>query len=228
MTSAARPDWHAQSRAAVLDRLQATGAGLSSDEARERLARYGPNELPEAAGPSATMLLLRQVHSPLMYALMVSAFVAIVLGELEDGFVVLAVVVLNALIGFVQEYRAGRAIAALAELVAEPARVRRDGQWLEVRAEEVVPGDVVSVTQGDRIPADLRVLHAEGLRAQRGNADRRARPRGQARCRGGGVDPDRRAPGECSTRGRRSPPDRARASPWPPAAAPSWGGSRSC
>ena len=79
---------------------------------------------------------------------------------------VLAVVVLNALIGFAQEYRAGRAIAALAELVAEPARVRRDGAWVEIPAEQVVPGDLLEVAQGDRVAADLRLLDAAALRAQ--------------------------------------------------------------
>ena len=73
---------------------------------------------------------------------------------------------LNALIGFAQEYRAGRAIAALAELVAEPARVRRDGAWVEIPAEEVVPGDLMEVAQGDRVAADLRLLGAAALRAQ--------------------------------------------------------------
>ncbi len=101
-----------------------------------------------------------------MYALVAAAALAAAFGELADATVVLAVVVLNALIGFVQEYRAGRAIAALAELVAEPALVRRDGAWIELPAELVVPGDVLSVGQGDRVTADVRLLSAERLRAQ--------------------------------------------------------------
>ncbi len=135
-------------------------------EAQERLSRFGPNRLPEAAGPSAARLLLDQVRTPLMWALLAAGGLALALGEIEDGLVVLAVVVLNALIGFAQEYRAGRAIAALAELVAEPARVRRDGAWLEIPAEQVVPGDLVEVAQGDRVAADLRLLDAAALRAQ--------------------------------------------------------------
>jgi calcium-translocating P-type ATPase len=101
-----------------------------------------------------------------MYALVLSAAAAAAFGELEDAAVVLAVVVLNALIGFVQEYRAGRAIAALADLVAEPALVRRNDAWVQVPAEVVVPGDVLSVAQGDRVSADVRLLHAERLRTQ--------------------------------------------------------------
>jgi magnesium-transporting ATPase (P-type) len=150
----------------VLDSLGGEEEGLSGAQAAERLERYGPNRLPRVQGPSAWSLLARQVASPLLYALLASAAVAIALGELEDGLVVLAVVVLNSAIGFVQELRAGRAIAALAELVTEPAAVHRDGRWLEVPAEEVVPGDLVDLAAGDRVPADVRLLHADALRTQ--------------------------------------------------------------
>jgi magnesium-transporting ATPase (P-type) len=116
--------------------------------------------LPATKKPSALMQFLRQIRSPLMYALLASAALALVLSEVADGLVVAAVVVLNALIGFFQEFRAERAIAAL----AEPARVWRDAAWTEVPARRVVPGDLVAVGQGDRVAADLRVLHVEGLR----------------------------------------------------------------
>jgi hypothetical protein len=102
---------------------------------------------------------------PLICALLLSAGVAFALGDVADGAAGLGVVVLNALIGFVQEYRAGRAIQALARLVSEPARVRRDGQWTQTAAEHLVPGDVVAVESGVRVAADLRVPQARGLRA---------------------------------------------------------------
>jgi calcium-translocating P-type ATPase len=158
--------WHAAPAAEAASRLRADPEGLTSTEARERLDRYGPNRLPEASGPSAARLLLDQVRTPLIWALLVAGAAALALGEVEDGLVVLAVVILNALIGFAQEYRAGRAIAALAELVAEPARVRRDGAWMEVPAEQVVPGDLLEVAQGDRVAADARLVEAAALRAQ--------------------------------------------------------------
>ena len=166
MTSTGAHEWHARSGEAALEAFESGPGGLSADEARVRLERHGPNRLPQAAGPSAIGLLLAQVRSPLIYALLLSAAVAAGFGELEDAAVVLAVVVLNTIIGFLQEYRAGRAIAALADLVAEPALVRRDDAWIQVPAELVVPGDVMSVAQGDRVSADVRLLRAERLRTQ--------------------------------------------------------------
>ena len=139
----------------------------------------------------------------------------------------LAVVVLNALIGFAQEYRAGRAIAALAELVAEPARVRRDGAWVEIPAEEVVPGDLVEVAQGDRVAADLRLLDAAALRAQEAALTGESEP----------VDKDVTAVpadapladgGACSTPAPSWPRAAVAASPWRPACTPNWVASRRC
>jgi len=138
---------------------------LTTAEAQRRLAEHGPNALSRQRGPSAWQVLLRQCTSPLIYALVASAAVAFALGDVPDGTVVLAVVALNALIGFVQEYRAGRAIQALAQLVSEPARVRRDGRWTQADADALVPGDVVSLEAGARVVADLRILQARGLRA---------------------------------------------------------------
>jgi magnesium-transporting ATPase (P-type) len=145
--------WHARAEADVLRTLDTTAEGLSSEEARSRQVRYGPNRLPVTKGPSAFALLAEQVTSPLMYALVASAAVAFAFGEVEDGVVVLAVVILNSLIGFGQEYRAGQAIAALSTLIAEPAHVRRATEWVELPAEELVPGDMVAVTEGERITA---------------------------------------------------------------------------
>jgi calcium-translocating P-type ATPase len=160
------PDWHAASQERVLAHLDATASGLTSAQAAERLARAGANQLPQSAGPSASALLVGQLRTPLMGALIAAGVAALALGELEDGIVVLAVVTLNALIGFFQEYRAGRAIAALSHMVAEPATVRRDGVWTRIPADRLVPGDIVEVAQGDRVAADLRLLGASALRAQ--------------------------------------------------------------
>jgi magnesium-transporting ATPase (P-type) len=163
--SGAVPDWHAASAEDVLAQLKSRRHGLTVDEAGRRLQHYGPNRLTRQEGPSAWVVLVRQLANPLIYALLLSAGVAFALGDVPDGAVVLGVVVLNAVIGFVQEYRAERAIQALARLVSEPARVRRDGQWTQAAAEHLVPGDVVAVEAGVRVAADLRLLQARGLRA---------------------------------------------------------------
>ena len=157
--------WHATPADEVLARLESRPDGLTIVEAQRRLAEHGPNALARQRGPSAWQVLLRQCTSPLIYALLASAAVAFALGDVPDGTVVLAVVVLNALIGFVQEYRAGKAIQALAQLVSEPARVRREGRWTQADADALVPGDVVSLEAGARVVADLRILQARGLRA---------------------------------------------------------------
>jgi magnesium-transporting ATPase (P-type) len=136
--------WHPTSADEVLTRLESRPEGLTAAEAERRLAEHGPNTLTRHGGPSAWQVLLRQCASPLIYALLASAAVAFVLGDVPDGSVVLAVVVLNALIGFAQEYRAGKAIQALAQLVSDSATVRRDGRWTQAGAEALVPGDVVS------------------------------------------------------------------------------------
>jgi magnesium-transporting ATPase (P-type) len=155
--------WHGRPVADTLAALGSQVDGLGSAEAAARLARHGPNALPRARRDGALRLLLRQVQSPLIWILLGAATLAIALGKTLDGLVVLGVVVANAAIGFVQEYRAGRAIEALLELVPEQATALRDGRPSTVSAAELVPGDVVLVRSGDKVPADLRLLEASSL-----------------------------------------------------------------
>ncbi|WP_223637793.1 HAD-IC family P-type ATPase [Corallococcus sp. EGB] len=158
--------WHALLPEAVLERLSATEQGLTGEAARERLARHGPNALERSRPVSAWKLLWRQLDSPLIWVLIASAGLAILLGKVTDGLVVAAVVVLNTLIGFVQEYRAGRAIEALNYMVAETAHVLRDGHLVARPSAELVPGDVVQLASGDRVPADLRLLRSHNLQVE--------------------------------------------------------------
>jgi magnesium-transporting ATPase (P-type) len=164
-TTAETLPWHAIPADDAIAHLSGSPDGLTAEEAVRRLDRYGANDLTRRRGRSAWTVLARQFTSPLIYALLASAGVAYALGEVADGTVVLGVVVLNAAIGFGQEFRAGRAIQALAQLVSERAVVRRDGRWVPRPAEDLVPGDVVTVEAGDRVPADLRILDAHGLLA---------------------------------------------------------------
>ena len=191
--------------------LEVGPQGLSAEQARARLARIGTNRIESHGGPSSLALMTRQFRSPLIYSLLIAAAVAAAFGETEDAVVVLAVVLLNALIGFGQEFRAARAIAALAEMVAEPARVQRDGRWRELPAEEIVPGDLIRVAQGDRVAADARLVRAAGLRtSEAALTASRCHPR-----RASTPSPSpRRWPNApaCCTPERSSPP--ARGTPW--------------
>ena len=146
------------------DSLDSSPQGLSGESARDRLQTYGPNKLPEARKKPALLRFLIQFHNLLIYVLMVAGVAALVLGHLVDALVILAVVVINALIGFIQEGKAEQAMAAIGQMLALKARVRRDGRWTEVSAETLVPGDVVRVKPGDRVPADIRLMEAHGLR----------------------------------------------------------------
>ncbi len=161
--AAPAPPWHALPPDQVLGKLGSTAEGLTDEEARERLARHGPNVLKRAKGDSPLKLLWRQVNSPFIWVLIASAVLAVLMGEVTDGLVVAAVVVLNTLIGFVQEYRAGKAIESLSRMVPENATVIRAGRKLRVPAAQGVPGDVMEVAPGDKVPADMRLLSARNL-----------------------------------------------------------------
>ncbi len=163
----ARPGaWHEQPAETVLEALEAPRHGLGSDEARRRLELHGPNVLPRAKGPGVAALLWRQINNPLIYVLLASALLALLMGKLVDGLVVLGVVVLNTLIGFFQEYRASRAIAALVEFVPETATALRDGHRADLPARDLVPGDVVLLQSGDKVPADLRLFAVRHLQIE--------------------------------------------------------------
>ncbi|MET8764277.1 HAD-IC family P-type ATPase [Lentzea sp. NPDC004782] len=138
--------------------------GLSTAQWRRRLAELGPNELPPRRGPGWVVRLLGQLHHPLIYVLLAAATVTAALGEVVDASVVFGVVVINAVIGFIQEARAERALDALVSMVRTEATVVRDGVAARVASTELVPGDVVLLEAGDQVGADLRLVAADELR----------------------------------------------------------------
>jgi magnesium-transporting ATPase (P-type) len=157
-------DWHSQPALAVLEALAATPNGLSSEEARRRLEQHGPNALPVTQRPHPLRRLLAQFHNALIYFLLAGAAAAWSLGHQIDAFVILAVVLVNAVVGFVQEGKAEKALNAIRSMIAPRASVTRDGQRVSLPVEQLVPGDVVLLEAGDRVPADLRLLRAHALR----------------------------------------------------------------
>jgi magnesium-transporting ATPase (P-type) len=137
--------------------------GLTTAEARERLARHGANVLPSEPPPSALAIGLRQLKSPLIYVLLAAAAVAVLLGDYTDAAFIGVVLVANSALGGWQEWRAEQQSRSLQQLLHVRATVLRDGVTVEVDAEELVPGDVVSLESGQRVPADLRLLDAHAL-----------------------------------------------------------------
>ena len=158
--------WHAEPVAATHGALQTAPQGLSEAEAAERLERFGPNRLtpPKRRGPLVRLLL--QFHSVLIYVLLGAAVITALLGEWVDSGVITGVVLINALIGFVQEGKAERALAAIREMLSPEARVVRAGRRRVVAADLLVAGDVVLLQSGDKVPADLRLTETKSLRVQ--------------------------------------------------------------
>ncbi|NES12816.1 MULTISPECIES: HAD-IC family P-type ATPase [Micromonospora] len=138
--------------------------GLSGDEADRRRQRYGPNVLPTAGGPGVLRRILRQFHHPLIYVLLAATAVTAVLREYVDSAVIFAVVLINAVVGFVQESRAEAALDSLRSMVRTEARVLRDGQARSVPSEDLVPGDLIELEPGAKVPADLRIVRSDELR----------------------------------------------------------------
>ncbi|MES2683574.1 MAG: cation-translocating P-type ATPase [Pseudomonadota bacterium] len=159
----APPQWHQQSSEKVLAQLSVTADGLSPAEAAARLASNGPNVLKEAQSVSAWRILIAQFNSLMIWILFAAGAVAGALGEWVDAIAIAAIVLLNAAIGFYQEWRAAQSIAALHDLSAPQAKVRRDGQVMAIAATEIVTGDVLVLEAGDLIAADARLLQAASL-----------------------------------------------------------------
>src|SRR3972149_2222931 len=161
-----REAWHALSVESVAAALSSDlAAGLSRAEAAGRLAAAGPNLLPEAGPPGALRLLLHQFASILVYVLLAAALVSLFLGDILEAASILVIAVLNAALGFAQEYRAERALSALKALSAPSATVLREGAPARVAAADIVPGDVLLLEAGDVVAADARVVASSGLAA---------------------------------------------------------------
>jgi calcium-translocating P-type ATPase len=156
-------DWHALERQNLVQTLGTDSEGLSEEEARSRLERHGPNELEEEEPIRPMAVLLHQFASPLIYILIFAAVVTLLIRDYIDAAVIVAVLVLNAVIGFTQEYKAENASRALRKMVSPQARVMRGGRVRTVPSRELVPGDVVLLESGDRIPADLRLVETHSL-----------------------------------------------------------------
>lgn len=158
--------WHAIDYKEVLENFESSLQGLELEEVNKRRQKYGLNELKRKNKDGILKVLWRQINNPLIWVLIGSSTLATALGKITDGMVVLAVVVVNSIIGFIQEYKAGKAIEALSNMVPENAMVIRNGNIITIPVSEIVPGDIVQVAAGDRIPADMRIIQQKNLQVE--------------------------------------------------------------
>lgn len=164
--NARKPDstlWHSSSVQDVLSELETSLSGLTDREAAERLQKYGANALLRKGNDSPWLIFWRQINNPIGWLLISAGALAVGLQKITDAIVVFGAVGINAIIGFIQEYRAGKAIEALAAMMPEFATALRDGQSIAVPAENLVPGDLVTLQSGDKVPADLRLIRVKNL-----------------------------------------------------------------
>jgi len=170
------PSWHTLSCADALSELHASAEGLSAAEAAERLERCGPNELTSKKQISAWQVLASQFKSALIVILLIATAISASLGHTIESIAIAVIVSFAILLGFIQEYRAERAIALLKAMTAPTAKVLRDGAERSIPARELVPGDVIAVTAGDKIPADARLLDVHNLKADEASLTGESQP----------------------------------------------------
>ncbi len=161
------PAWHGLAVNEVVQRLDTSiTKGLDADEAASRLQRYGPNRLPEGKERGPLMRLLSQFNNILIYILLLAGFIKLMLNLWLDASVIFGVVILNSLLGFIQEGRAEKALESIRNMLSAEARVLRGGQVRMMPAEQLVPGDIVLLESGDKVPADLRLGEVKNLRTE--------------------------------------------------------------
>ncbi len=159
-------DYYKHTTKDILKKLETDEKGISNSEARTRLDKYGPNKIESKKKISPIMIFLSQFNDPMIWILIGAALISAILGEMIDFYVILAILVANAVIGFIQEYNAEQAIEALKKMASLKAVVLRDGEETEIDAENLVPGDVILLSEGEKIPADARLLSITNLKTQ--------------------------------------------------------------
>ncbi len=160
----AEKKWHNLKRDEVLKILDSRPSGLSTNEASARLRQYGPNQLEGRKKVPPVVVFLRQFLSPLIYVLLAATVISFIMGSVIDATVILVVLLLNAIIGYVQETRAERAMEALIQMAAPQANVQRDGKVTMLPATQIVPGDILLLETGERVPADARLIEVSNLK----------------------------------------------------------------
>jgi Ca2+-transporting ATPase len=157
-------DWHALEAGEVLQRLSTKRTGISGEEAARRLEKYGLNQLQEEKRVSPLRIFVDQFRQFLIIILLIATTISLLLGEVADAVVIFAIVIASAVLGFVQEYRASQAVDALKKLVTTTVEVLRDGHEKRVKSAEIVLGDIMILSPGDRVTADARIIEANNVK----------------------------------------------------------------
>ncbi|MDD5606389.1 MAG: HAD-IC family P-type ATPase [Candidatus Pacebacteria bacterium] len=158
--------YHSREIPEVLKSLCSCWDGLTNEEVEKRLGEFGYNEIPEKEAHHPFLLFLKQFKSILILILFIAAFIAFIFNKHIDTYVILAVIFLNALMGFLQESKAEKAIQALKKMMVPLARVQRNGELIEIKAKELVPGDIIFLQEGDKVPADARIIELKDFRTE--------------------------------------------------------------
>jgi len=159
-----KKSWHSLKEKEVLRQLGSNEKGLTNKEARVRLIKYGENKLPEKKKKSQIWLFIKEFHSVLIYILLVAALISFLVKHLIDMVLILTIVLINATIGFIQERKAEKAIASLKKMIVAYAKVYRDGKLVKLPTNKLIPGDIIFLEEGDRIPADCRLIEVKNFR----------------------------------------------------------------
>ena len=159
-------NWHTSTIEAVFKELQSGGDGLSTDEVAKRIQQYGANQLQEKKKKPVWLLFIMQFKDVMILILMVAAIISAIVGDVKDMIVIMIIIIINALVGFVQEYRAEKAIDALKKMSAAHVRVRRNTRVEQISATEVVPGDIILMEAGDMVGADIRMIESHALKIE--------------------------------------------------------------
>jgi Ca2+-transporting ATPase len=158
-----KPKWHSLTPQKVLDNLHSSLDGLTESEAKERLEKYGLNQIGKEEKRSPFFIFIRQLKDPLVLILFVAAFISFVLGEIIDGIIIVSILIMTTIVGFIQEFRSERAIGALTKMTATTSRVVRDKKEEIMDAKYLVPGDIILLNPGDKIPADSYIIEEHNL-----------------------------------------------------------------
>jgi Ca2+-transporting ATPase len=147
----------------VMDKLETSKEGLSREKSRERLKKYGKNELKGKSGIPKWLLFLSQFRDVMVILLIIAGVISFFIGNYRDGTVMFVIVIINAIIGFIQEYKAGKILDKLKDLIRSPASVMIDGKLSQIPQDELVPGDIIKIETGDKIPSDIRIIESFNL-----------------------------------------------------------------